>query len=414
MRALRWAVVALLCGPAALAALAPAAAYPGEPTVSVSIFPPDVTVDASGVNAVDTVFFVNLTASNQVAPRPHMMWVNISFTVDLGWAVNPPFDNLTYTLAAQESVETSIAVTVTVPPGASATTAAIFSAAYEQDNDMPFAQGQAGNRTAQIHIRQVFSTGASFTNGTSSATAEQGQDASYNITVQNNGNGDAEYDAKVLNADELRPNDITVQGTAPALVPQGGNAVVRVTLHANPAAIPGTYPVQVRVFATAAGEDPPPGAYADITGTLNIRSAAPPPPTGNNTTNPPPPTGNNTTGGGGNPPPPKDLIAQIVEFVTSPPGLLATALLVAIVAIAAATLNVRRARRRRRQEQLERARAGRRRGAGAPAGPVRMTGPPREAAEPAGPGGAMRPVRRGPGGPVPRPSAQDLKRRGST
>lgn len=406
MRALSVVVFLLFAGSAGLLAITPAAALPGEPTATVTVSPTDVTVDASGVNAVDTVFLVNVSASNQFGIfNPHTVWVNITLSVDRGWAVNPAIQNLTFELDAQGSDEQSIPVTVTVPPGASATDAAVFSARFEASNDMPFSQGQSGNRTAQIHIRQVFSTGASFTNGMNFATAYQGEDATYNITVQNNGNGDAEYDAQVLNTQDLRPNDITLDHTEAAIVPEGGNAVVRVVLSALPAAIPGTYQVQIRVFATGAGETPPPGSYADVTGTLTVKTAPTPPNNGNNTTNPPPNNGNNTTvPGGNNPPPSGNFIDDFIGGITSPTGLIITVVVVAMVLILTGVAVVTRKKKRRRQAALERAREKRRRAMGLSPTPT--------ASSPPKPG--MRPVRRQPSSPPMRPAAQDLKRRGST
>lgn len=394
----------LFFGSAGLLAMSPAAALPGEPSATVTVGPSDVTVDASGVNPVDTVFFVNVTASNQFGIfNPHTVWVNITLSVDRGWAVNPAIQNLTFELNAMETDDASIPVTVTVPPGASATDAAVFSARFEAANDAPLSQGQSGNRTAQIHIRQVFSTGASFTNGMNHATVEQGQEASYNITVQNNGNGDAEYDAEVLNAADLRPDDITVDRTVAAMVPEGGNAVVQVVLSALPAAIPGTYQVQIRVSATGAGETPPPGAYADLTGTLNVKTAQVPPPNQNNTTTPPPNQNNTTVPGSNNPPPSGDVIGDFVGWVTTGTGLMITVVVVAIALILTGVLVATRRRQKRRKAALERAREKRRRAMGlAPTAP-------RSAPQP-----GVRPVRRQVPSPAMRPGTQDLKRRGST
>jgi hypothetical protein len=338
-----------------------------------------------------------------------MMWVNITYSVDRGWPVSPSFSNLTYTLALQDSEETSIPVTVTVPPGASATDAAIFSAAFDQTNDMIFASGQTGNRTAQIQIRQVYSTAASFTNGMNTATATQGEDASFNVTVQNNGNGDAEYDAEVTNAGDLRPNDVVVEGTTPGVAPEGANVEIRVTLHANPAAIPGTYVVQIRVLATGAGEDPPAGAYADLTGTLNVETAEQPP-SNNNTTEPPPPSNNNTTvPPGGNPPPPPDILSMFGVFITSPVGGMVAGIAALIAVILVISLRTHRKKVRKRKELLERARDRRRRvAAGASATPGKAAGP----GPPARRGAVVRPVARSSAGPVSRPGTQDLKRRG--
>ncbi len=410
LRAFAWGALLLLLGAACLlTAATPALAYPGEPTVTVTVSPTDITVDASGVNPVDTVFLVNITAANPFTIRTtHTMWVNISLSVDRGWVVNPSVQNLTYTLDPMGSEDTSIPVTVTVPPGSSATDAAVFSAAFTEENDMPFSAGMAGNRTAQIHIRQTFSTGASFTGGVNYATAEQGQPASYNITVQNNGNGDAEYDADVLNADELRPNDIVVDSTVPAVVPEGGNAVVRVNMRATTTAIPGTYQVQIRVFATGAGEEPPASAHADLTATLNIKSAAPPPNNNNNTTTPPPNDGNNTTtGGNNNPPPPGDVLSAFVQWVTTGTGPIITAVVAAIIAVISLVVVSSRRKKRRKRARIEQARERRRqlaeRGGGTrPGGAVGH----------ASPGGPVRPVRRAASVPGQRPGAQDLKRRG--
>jgi hypothetical protein len=416
MRAHAVAALLLLAGAALSVLASPAAAYPGEPTVTVTVSPTDVTVDASGVNPVDTVFLVNISASNQLGIRNgHTVWVNMTLGVDRGWSVNPGIQNLTFMLDPMETQEESIPVTVTVPPGASATDAAVFFAQFDQENDMPFAQGQTGNRTAQIHIRQVFSTGASFSNGTNHATATQGQDASYNITVQNNGNADTEYDAKVLNAQDLQPNDITVKSTVKAVVPEGGNARVTVVLHASPAAITGTYQVEIRVFATGAGEVPPASSYADLTGTLLIKTAAPPPGPGNNTTNPPP-SGNNTTIPGGNNPPPKQGLDAFIEWAVSSQGATVIGVVAAIAVIALLVLGSSRRKKRRREAQLERHRRKKAEQAGrGPPGPGRPvgTGGPRGAG--GAPAGPMRPIQRPRSGPgAERTAPQDLRRRGPT
>jgi hypothetical protein len=274
---------------------------------------------------------------------------------------------------------------------------------------MIFASGQTGNRTAQIQLRQVYSTAASFTNGMNTATATQGEDASFNVTVQNNGNGDAEYDAEVTNAGDLRPNDVVVEGTTPGVAPEGANVEIRVTLHANPAAIPGTYVVQIRVLATGAGEDPPAGAYADLTGTLNVETAEQPP-SNNNTTEPPPPSNNNTTvPPGGNPPPPPDILSMFGVFITSPVGGMVAGIAALIAVILVISLRTHRKKVRKRKELLERARDRRRRvAAGASATPGKAAGP----GPPARRGAVVRPVARSSAGPVSRPGTQDLKRRG--
>jgi len=136
----------LLFAPAAVAA-----PLPGEPTVEVTVSPADVTVDASGINPVDTTFMVNVSGRN-IGPRPHTMWVNMSFSSTTGWKVSPALANFTFALPAMGNDSDSVSVTMTVPPGVSANNVATFSASFREENDLRFSQGDSGNRTAQVHI----------------------------------------------------------------------------------------------------------------------------------------------------------------------------------------------------------------------------------------------------------------------
>jgi hypothetical protein len=378
-----WAAVALAGFAAALAA-APVEAIPGEPSVAATVTPNDATIDASGVNPVDTSFLVNFTGSSFL-PQPHMLWVNVSFSTDTGWKVNPSFANLTMTVDSRTSVTKEVSVTVTVPPKVAANGAAIFSAAFLEQNDIRFSQGQAGNATAQIHIRQIFSTGAEFENGTTQLSVRQGQNANVSIRVSNRGNGDASYDAELRNAGDLRPSDILLQGTTPATVVLNGTGIVRMVIHANQQAIIGTYQLQIRVAASGSGTPPPSGAFADLTAQLVVLVSATQPPPTNNTTQPPPPAHNNTTT---IPPPPNnpDMIASLISGISSPPGMIGTGILVA--ALLAVGLVWRRHTRakRARLEALSKARQ-RRQGPGAP--------------QPGAPGAALaRPSAPLPGGPA--------------
>src|SRR6266850_7818526 len=217
LRSVRLSFIAL---PPALAA-----PLPGEPTVEVTVSPADVTVDASGINPVDTTFMVNVSGRN-LGPRPHTMWVNMSFSSTTGWKVSPALANFTFALAAMGNKSDSVSVTMTVPPGVSANNVATFSAAFREENDLRFSQGDSGNRTAQVHIKQIFSTAAEF-NGTSHFTIQQGQDANYTVRVSNRGNGDTTYDAQLLNAGDLRPSDVVLKSTASAIVPVNATGLVR-------------------------------------------------------------------------------------------------------------------------------------------------------------------------------------------
>jgi hypothetical protein len=359
-RLLAWVLTPLVFS-AALVALAtpPAvAALPGEPTVEVTVAPSEVTIDASGINPVDTTFRVNVTGTN-LGPRAHTMWVNLSFNTSSRWRVNPAIANLTLSLPAGGSANSSVPVTVTVPPGVSANNVTTFTASFWEENDLRFSQGDSGNRTAQVHIRQIFSTFAAF-NASSQLTIKQGQDANYTVMVTNRGNGDVTYDAQLLNAADLRPNDVVVKSSTSAMVPQNGTGVVRLAVHANPAAIPGPYQIQIRVIATGLGASPPAGAYADLTGFLTVQSNAPPPPTGNNTTTPPPPV-NNTTGNGNNPPPTTPSgafsLGDFLASVVASPLKLGAAVVFALAALVALGF-ARHARKvkRARRAALEKAR----------------------------------------------------------
>src|SRR5882672_9417481 len=108
------ALFSLLLLLAAVAAIPAQAAFPGEPTVTVTVAPTEVTVDASGTNSVDTVFKVNVTGNNNFGARPHTMWVNISFSTSSGWAVNPSIANVTLSLPAMGTLNQTVPVTVTV------------------------------------------------------------------------------------------------------------------------------------------------------------------------------------------------------------------------------------------------------------------------------------------------------------
>ena len=368
----------------------PAAAVlggPTEPTTTVAVFPNDPTVDASGVNPVDQSFMVNVTGTN-IRPQPHQIWVNISFTTSTGWKVSPTIANLTMTLGANGGTETkSVAVTVTVPPKMSANNVSVFTAAWRQANDLPFGMGQAGNATAQIHIRQLFSTQAELSNGTAPYLLKQGGDTNISIKVTNRGNGDATYDAELKNAADLRPSDILLKSTTAALVAQNGTGTVLVVIHANQYAIAGSYQLQLRALASGAGTPPPAGAFADLTASLLVTASAPPP-THNNTTQPPPPQHNNTTTQ--NPPPtqPPDYIAVFLNALTSVPGIIA----VGLVAVGVIGLGVSRSRKKKAAKAREDALAKARERSGM--GPAK---------KPSGPGGAPRPVAPGqaPGRPLP-------------
>lgn len=395
--AFAWALL-LSCAALLSAAPGPVAAYPGEPTVEVTVVPNDVTVDASGFNPVDTSFTVNVTGSNSF-PQARTMWVNISFQTSTGWKVNPTVANLTFSLAAggasPGTQKETLSVTVTVPPKVSANNGSVFSAAYRQANSMRFSQGQSGNATAQIDIRQIFSTSAEFVNGTEQATVRQGQDTNLSIQVTNRGNGDGAYDAELRNAAELRPSDILLKSTTAATVPQNGTGIVRLVIHANPYAIAGTYQLQVRVLAAGSGTPPPAGAFADLTAQLTVTAAAPPP-SQNNTTTPPPPSGNNTTVPPPPPPSNPDFIAVFLGVATSPGGIVGISILAAVVIIGAYVLRRNARAKRQRAEALERARG---RMQGGP--PARPGGPVRPSAvgpRPGGPGGALAPP---PGSPPP-------------
>lgn len=395
-----------------VAPAATAAPLPGEPTVEVTVWPADVPVDASGINPVDTTFLVNVSGRN-LGPRPHTMWVNMSFSSDTGWKVSPALANFTFALPAMGDESDSVSVTMTVPPGVSANNVATFSASFVEENDLRFSQGDSGNRTAQVHILQIFSTSAEF-NGTSQFTIQQGQDANYTVRVTNRGNGDATYDAQLLNAGDLQSSDVVLKSTASAIVPINGTGLVRVVIHANPTAIPGPYQIQIRVLATSAGATPPPGAFADLTGFLNVQSRAPPPPPTNNTTTPPPPV-NNTTGGGNNPPPGGSVPGQFsfgdaLGMLVTQPLLMLGVVIFAVLALIIGWF-VRRTRKlkRAREAARERMRGARPMGQGPGPRPVapgmRPVAPgPRVApgrpvpasARPASarPSGAVRPIRR--------------------
>jgi len=352
---------AALCGVLVASALlslwAPAAlAVPGEPTVEVRLFPTEAEVDASGINPVDASFLVNVTGEN-IGLRPHTMWVNITFGTSTGWKVVPPSANLTLALAARGGTETqSVSVTVTVPPKVSANVAATFFASYREENSLEISTGQTGNATAQLTIRPIWSTSAEFANGTSHVQVRQGEDTNLSVRVTNRGNGDARYDAQLLNDAELRPNDILLQSTAPADVAQNGTEVVRLVIHANRAAIAGTYALQIRILATAAPAPPPAGAYADLTAQLTVLPSATPPPT-NNTTTPPPPANNTTNPPTTNPPPSNPSFLEVVAgFVSTPTGIGATGALLAALLLGAVLFRTRRRAKRKRADALERAR----------------------------------------------------------
>ncbi len=387
------------------------AALPTEPTAVVTVFPNDPTVDASGINPVDQSFMVNVTGNN-IRPQPHQMWVNISFTSSTGWKLSPTTANLTMTLAANGGTDTkSVAVTVTVPPKMSANNVSLFSAAWRQENDVRFGTGQDGNATAQIHIRQIFSTSAELSNGTASYLLRQGGDTNISIRVTNRGNGDATYDAELRNAADLRPSDILLRSTTAALVTQNGTGTVLVVIHANQYAIAGSYQLQLRAIASGAGTPPPAGAFADLTAPLLVTASAPPP-AQNNTTQPPPPPQNNTTAQ--NPPPaqPPDYITVFWNAIKSVPGMI----VVGLVAVVAVGLMVGRGRKKKaakaREDALNKARE--RSGMGGP----RKPGVPGSGPRPSGPGQApgnrlpQRPVQRAaprPGAPTPRTPAPPPK-----
>ncbi len=340
-----------------LSVAAPAsAALPGEPTVEVRVSPTEVEVDASGINPVDTSFLVNVTGTN-IGLRPHTMWVNITFGTSAGWKVVPPLANLTLTLPARGGTDAqSVSVTVTVPPRVSANLAATFFASYREENTLEISTGQTGNATAQLTVRPIYSTSAEFANGTSQVQMKQGEDANLSVRVTNRGNGDVHYDAALLNAADLRPNDIVVSSTAPADIPQNGSGVVRMVLHANRAAIAGSYALQLRVVATAAPVPPPAGAYADLTAQLTVLPITAPPPNGNNTTQPPPT--NNTSNPPPTTPPPSNpsFIDVMVNFVSTPTGIGATGVLVVILGLSGVLLRARRRAKRKRAAALEHAR----------------------------------------------------------
>src|SRR6266568_3683000 len=89
----------LILSSTGLVLFAPAeAALPGEPTAQVTVTPSDVSVDASGLNPVDTALTVNVTGTN-IGPRAHTEWVNLSFVTNTGWKVKPTFANLTLSLS---------------------------------------------------------------------------------------------------------------------------------------------------------------------------------------------------------------------------------------------------------------------------------------------------------------------------
>lgn len=375
----------VLLGSSLLSLGAPAsAALPGEPTVEVRLTPTESQVDTSGINPVDTSFLVNVTGSN-IGLRPHTMWVNITFGTSTGWKVVPPSANLTLSLAARSGTETqTVSVTVTVPPRISANLAATFFASYREENTLEISTGQTGNATAQLTIRPIYSTSAEFANGTSQLQMKQGEDVNLSVRVTNRGNGDARYDAQLLNAADLRPSDILLQSTTPADIAQNGSGVVRLVLHANRAAIAGTYALQVRVLATSASAPPPAGAYADLTAQLKVLPSASPPPSGNNSTQPPPQANNTSAPPTINPPPTNpSFIDVIVTFVSTPTGLGATAVLVVVLVLASVLVRARRRAKRKRAAALERARQ-KHQGPGLP-------GVPGVPAKPVGPG--ARPIR---------------------
>ena len=396
------------------------AALPTEPTAVVTVFPNDPTVDASGVNPVDQSFMVNVTGNN-IRPQPHQMWVNISFTTSTGWKLSPTTANITMTLAANGGTEMkSVAVTVTVPPKMSANNVSLFSASWRQENDVRFGTGQAGNATAQIHIRQIFSTSAELSNGTGQYLLRQGGDTNISMKVTNRGNGDATYDAELRNAADLRPSDILLKSTVAALVIQNGTATVLVVIHANQYAIAGSYQLQLRAIASGAGTPPPAGAFADLTAPLLV-TASTPPPSQNNTTQPPPPQQNNTTTN--NPPPsqPPDYLSVFWRALTSVPGMI----VVGLVAVVAVGLMVGRGRKKKaaraREDALNKARE--RSGVGGPKkpgapGPLPRPGAPGPLPRPGATGPApvkplpQRPVQRAaprPGAPTPRSPAPPPK-----
>jgi hypothetical protein len=394
-----WAAFALVGVAAALAA-GPAEAILGEPSVSATVTPNNSTVDASGVNPVDTSFLVNFTGTSFL-PQLHMMWINVSFSTDTGWKVNPTFANLTMSVDSRTSVTKNVAVTVTVPPKVSANNASVFSASFHQQNDIRFSQGQSGNATAQIHISQTFSTGAEFENGTAQLSLRQGGNANVSIRVSNRGNGDASYDAELRNAGDLRPSDIVLQGTTPATIALNGTGIVRMVIHANPQAIVGTYQLQIRVAATGAGTPPPAGAIADLTAQLLVLQSATQPPPTNNTTQPPPPSHNNTTT---TPPPPPsnpDMIASLIGAISTPPGMIATGLLVAALLAVGFVWRRHTKAKRARMDALAKARQRRQGPGGLPPGPPGQGPPPSGAGLPRGtpvpgarPAGAVKPMRR--------------------
>lgn len=377
----------LLLAATLLVLAAPAsAALPGEPTVEVHVSPTETEVDASGINAVDTSFLVNVTGTN-IGLRPHTMWVNITFGTSSGWKVVPPSANLTLTLPARSGTETqSVSVTVTVPPKVSANVAATFFASYREENTLEISTGQTGNATAQLTIQPIWSTSADFANGTSQLQVRQGQDGNLSVRVTNRGNGDARYDAQLLNAADLAPNDIVLQSTSPADVPQNETGVVRLVVHANRAAIAGTYALQVRVLAAGAPTPPPAGAFADLTAQLTVTPSSTPPPTGNNTTQPPP--ANNTTNQPLVNPPPANpsFLDVIVNFVSTPTGIGATGALVVALVLGGILVRARGSAKRKRAAALERASQKHQ-------GPP-LPGAPRQAPQPGPPGTRpMRPTR---------------------
>jgi hypothetical protein len=413
--------LALLLAAAVPASLPAAAAIPTEPTASVSVSPSDTTVDASGVNPVDTVLAVNVTGDN-IRPQPHTMWVNITFSTSTGWKVNPTKYNITWTLPANGGhMAQSIPVTVTVPAKVSANEVGTFTAAWSQENDVHFGTGQNATAAATIHIRQIFSTSASFANGTSDYTVKQGQDVAVGMRVSNFGNGDAQYDAELRNAADLLPNDVLLESTVAATVLQNGTGNVTAVIHANPYAIAGTYTLQLRVIATGAGTPPPAGAFADLTAQLLVTAAAPPP-SNNNTTQPPPNNGgnNNNTTAPPPPPPPPDVIQSFLTFAKTPLGIGVDAGIALLVVALLMWRGSRKRAKKEREAAMQKARDDRKARMGGAPGPAGAAGAagakpalparPQQRGAPARPAMPPRPQQRAPpGGPTQRPGAPPSK-----